>query len=79
VLFLCGDNDILFPVEAVRHVQQQVEGSFLVEVNDAGHSAFLEQPVQFNDTILTLLQMAGHVGSRTISHSNAPGYVPVAG
>lgn len=77
VLFLCGYDDILFPVEAVRLVQQEVAGSFLVEVIDAGHSAFLEQSVQFNDTILTLLQMAGHVGSAKISHSNAPGYVPV--
>jgi pimeloyl-ACP methyl ester carboxylesterase len=77
VLFLCGYDDILFPVEAVRLVQEEVPGSFLVEVNDAGHSAFLEQSIQYNDTILTMLQMAGHVGSTKISHSNAPGYVPV--
>ena len=77
VLLLYGYEDILFPVEAIRLVQQEIEGSFLVEVNDAGHSAFLEQSLQFNDTILTLLQMARHVGRSKISHSNAPGYVPV--
>ena len=79
VLFLCGFDDILFPVEAMRLVQGEVPGSFLVEINDAGHSAFLEQPVQFNDTILSLLQMAGHVGQSGPAHSNAAGYVPVGG
>lgn len=79
ILFLSGVDDILFPIEAVRLVQAEVPGSFLVEVNDAGHSAFLEAPVQFNDTILSLLQMAGHVGKAGAAHSNAAGYVPVGG
>lgn len=79
VLFLSGVDDILFPIEAVRLVQAEVPGSFLVEVNDAGHSAFLEAPTQFNDTILSLLQMAGHVGKAGAAHSNAAGYVAVGG
>ena len=78
-LFLSGVDDILFPIEAVRLAQAEVQGSFLVEVNDAGHSAFLEAPVQFNDTILSLLQMAGHVGQAGAAHSNAAGYVAVGG
>ncbi len=79
ILFLSGVDDILFPIEAVRLAQAEVPGSFLVEVNDAGHSAFLEAPVQFNDTILSLLQMAGHVGKAGAAHSNAAGYVPAGG
>lgn len=79
ILFLSGVEDILFPIEAVRLVQAEVAGSFLVEVNDAGHSAFLEAPVQFNDTVLSLLQMAGHVGKAGAAHSNAAGYVAVGG
>lgn len=79
VLFLSGDDDIIFPIEATRLVQAEVEGSFMVEVNDSGHSAFLEQPAQFNDTILTLLQMAGHVGHARAAHSNTPGYAQVKG
>lgn len=79
ILFLAGTGDILFPIEAVRLAQAEVAGSFLVEVNDAGHSAFLEAPVQFNDTILSLLQMAGHVGKAGAAHSNTAGYVPVGG
>ncbi|WP_447750112.1 alpha/beta fold hydrolase [Sphingopyxis fribergensis] len=77
ILFLCGADDIVFPIEAVRLAQAEVAGSFLVEVNDAGHSAFLEAPEQFNDTILSLLQMAGHVGKAGAAHSNAAGYVRV--
>lgn len=79
ILFLCGVDDIVFPIEAVRLAQADVAGSFLVEVNDAGHSAFLEAPVQFNDTILSLLQMAGHVGKAGAAHSNAAGYVRIGG
>jgi pimeloyl-ACP methyl ester carboxylesterase len=79
ILFLSGVDDILFPIEAVRLAQTEVPGSFLVEVNDAGHSAFLEAPTQFNDTILSLLQMAGHVGKAGAAHSNAAGYVAVGG
>lgn len=79
VLFLAGVDDIIFPIEAVRIAQAEVPGSFLVEVNDAGHSVFLEAPVQFNDTVLSLLQMAGHVGKTGAAHSNAAGYVPVGG
>ncbi len=79
ILFLCGVDDRLFPAEAIRLVQAEVAGSFLVEVNDAGHSAFLEQPVQFNDTILSLLQMAGHVGKGGAAHSNTAGDERVGG
>ncbi|MGN6596686.1 alpha/beta fold hydrolase [Sphingopyxis terrae] len=79
ILFLCGVEDRLFPIEAVRVAQAEVAGSFLAEINDAGHSAFLEAPTQFNDTILSLLQMAGHVGKAGAAHSNAAGYVAVGG
>jgi len=77
ILFLCGVDDVIFPIDAVRIVQADVAGSFLVEVNEVGHSAFLEAPVQFNDTLLSLLQMAGHVGKGGAVHSNTAGYVKV--
>lgn len=77
ILFLCGTEDVIFPIEAVRLVQEEVASSFLVEVNDVGHSAFLEASVQFNDTILSLLQMAGHVGKRGAAHSNTAGYARI--
>jgi len=74
-LFLAGGEDVLFPIEAIRRVQARVPGSFLVEMIDAGHSAFLERATEFNDTILTLAQMAGHAG-RVAAHSNSAGYTP---
>lgn len=73
ILFIAGVEDVVFPIEAIRRVQARVPGSFLVEVVDAGHSAFLERPVEFNDTLLTLAQMAGHTGS-VAAHSNTAGY-----
>jgi pimeloyl-ACP methyl ester carboxylesterase len=73
ILFIAGSEDVLFPIEAVRLVQEAVAGSFLVEVSGAGHSAFWERPVEFNDSIASVLQMAGLAPRRPV-HSNAPGY-----
>ncbi|MDH7972092.1 alpha/beta hydrolase [Sphingomonas sp. AR_OL41] len=73
ILFVAGVEDVLFPVEAIRRVQARVPGSFMVELIDAGHSAFLERATEFNDTLLTLAQMAGHAG-RVAAHSNSAGY-----
>lgn len=77
VLFVAGMEDILFPIEAIRAVQARVPNSFLVEIVDAGHSAFIERPTEFNDTILTLAQLSGHAGRGT-AHSNSAGYAPAA-
>ncbi|GAA0373373.1 alpha/beta hydrolase [Bowmanella denitrificans] len=74
VMFLAGQDDILFPIEAIRLVQEQVEGSFLVEFDACGHSAFFEKPVEFNDSLLSFLQMAGLAPSAA-AHSNSAGYI----
>ena len=73
VLFIAGSEDVLFPVEAVRRVQAQVDGSFLNELSGAGHSAFWELPVEFNDSVASVLQMAGRA-PRTRLHSDTAGY-----
>lgn len=73
VLFIAGTDDAIFPIEAVRRVQAQVPGSFLVEV-EAGHSVFFEQPQAFNDSLLSFLAASGIRGLRR-AHSNAAGYV----
>lgn len=75
-LFIAGTEDVLFPIEAVRLLQAQVEGSFLVEINDTGHSAFFESPTEFNDSVLSALRMAGYKGLRP-AHSNTAGYTRV--
>jgi len=74
VMFVAGQDDILFPIDAIRLVQEQVAGSFIVEFDDCGHSAFYEKPTEFNDTALTFLQMAGLKPLKKSVHSNSAGY-----
>jgi len=75
VMFLAGQNDILFPIEAIRLVQEQVVGSFIVEFDNCGHSAFFEKPIEFNDSLLSFLQMAGLEPRSDNALSNSSGYV----
>lgn len=77
VLFVVGLHDILFPADVVRMVQAQIPGSHLVEIADTGHSAYFENPVEFNDSVLSFFQAVGFKGARRPKHSNAPGYEPV--
>lgn len=75
VMFIAGQDDILFPIDAIRLMQEQVHGSFIVEFDHCGHSAFYERAQEFNDSVLTFLQIAGlNPGSNSV-HSNASGYV----
>lgn len=76
VMFIVGHDDVLFPLEAVRLVQEQVEGSFIIEFDNCGHSAFYERAQEFNDSVLSLLQMAGLDPVASV-HSNASGYAKV--
>ena len=55
VLFIAGEHDVLFPPEAIRMVQKRVSGSEWVELAGAGHSAFLEQPENFNNHVADFL------------------------
>ena len=48
VLFIVGTDDVLFPPDCVRAVQQRVPGSRLVEMPAAGHSAYFEDAAGFN-------------------------------
>ncbi len=55
VLFLVGESDALFPAKAVRQVHEEVADSIFVEVKDAGHSAFFEDPNTFNSVVRSFL------------------------
>jgi len=55
ILFVAGVEDVLFPIEAIRLIQQQVADSSLVEIEDTGHSAFYESPEKFNAALLAAL------------------------
>ncbi|GGD61163.1 alpha/beta fold hydrolase [Lacimicrobium alkaliphilum] len=75
ILFVAGQDDILFPIEAIRMVQEQVPDSFIVEFDHCGHSAFFEKPVEFNDSLLSFLQMAELAPLNQSVHSNSAGYI----
>ena len=59
VLFLVGEEDALVPLDVVRMAHQMVPGSSLMEVTDAGHSVYFEQPEVFNHVIHDFLRTAG--------------------
>ena len=52
VLFVVGSEDVLFPPDAIRLVQQQLTHSHFIEITGAGHSAHFEAPDKFNRIIL---------------------------
>ncbi len=74
VMFLAGQDDILFPIEAIRLVQELVENSFIVEFDHCGHSAFFEKPIEFNDSLSSFLQMIGFESTNGSVLSNSSGY-----
>jgi hypothetical protein len=56
-------------------VQAQVTDSFIVEFDHCGHSAFFEKPIEFNDSLLSFLQMAGLEPRSDKALINSSGYV----
>ncbi|WPB57452.1 alpha/beta hydrolase [Xylophilus sp. GOD-11R] len=59
VLFLVGDEDVLFPPAEVQEVQRQVPGSDFVCLPASGHSAYFETPDAFNAAVLGWLAGRG--------------------
>lgn len=54
-MFVVGDQDAALPVEAVRAMQQEVDGARLGVVPGAGHLCNVEQPAIFNAMVLSFL------------------------
>lgn len=77
-LFVVGQEDTLYPPEAVQALQRDVAGSMYVEITGAGHSAYFERPTEFNDTVLSFLQAVRYRGRAAPAHSNTPGYRDLA-
>ena len=75
ILFLAAAEDVVFPITATRLMQSRVFGSFLAEIEGAGHSAFFERPDAFNDSLLSFLDMCKIRGRAPAAHSNSAGYV----
>ena len=59
VLFVAGTHDRLFPADALRRSARLIAGAEFVEIHDAGHSPYFEQPDQWNEAVLDFLVRAG--------------------
>lgn len=58
LLFVVGEHDMIVPAEAVRTAHAAMPGSSYVEIADAGHSAYFEQPDAFNEAVRDFLNTA---------------------
>jgi len=54
-LFVAADQDAGLPVEVMRSMAAQVEGSRFTIISGAGHLSNLEQPSEFNAALLAFL------------------------
>lgn len=54
-LIVCGADDRLTPVKHSRYLHEQIHGSELVVVQDAGHMVMLEQPQATNAAVAAFL------------------------
>ena len=55
VLFITGEHDQIFPARMIRDSADRVRGSQFVEIPDAGHSPYFEQPAAWNAALLEFL------------------------
>lgn len=55
ILFVVGEEDVIFPAEMIRAVHEQAPGSKYAEIPNAGHSAYFEQAEAFNRVVLEFL------------------------
>lgn len=58
-LFAVGEHDILFPPDQIAAVHRMVRSSQFVTIDDAGHSAYFEQPHAFNTALDAFLVKIG--------------------
>lgn len=63
ILFVAGQEDVLFAPELIRSVHERVAGSGYAVIADAGHTPHFEQPVRFNGVVLDWLRSIGLGGS----------------
>jgi pimeloyl-ACP methyl ester carboxylesterase len=54
-LFVAGAEDALFPPAAIRASAAKVPGARVVEIADAGHSPYFEQPEAWNRAVAEFL------------------------
>lgn len=55
VLFIAGVHDEIFPAPLLRQSCERIGGATYVEIDDAGHSPYFEQPKAWNAALLEFL------------------------
>lgn len=70
LLFMVGEHDMIVPPAALRAAHEAMPDSTFVEIADAGHSVYFEQPEAFNRAVDAFLREAWPNASVT---SNADG------
>lgn len=58
-LFVVGHDDTVFPAALIRRASTHVRGARVVEIADAGHSPYFEQPEHWNEAVTAFLTSAG--------------------
>lgn len=56
ILFISGDEDIVIPPFAADAIARVVPGAAVAHIPDAGHSAYFERPVRFNEVVEEFLR-----------------------
>lgn len=54
-LIICGREDAVTPLEKSKYLKQNIQGSILKVIDDAGHVSNLEQPDEFNECLSEFL------------------------
>lgn len=67
MLFIAGEHDMITSPELVREAARLVPGASMHEVQDAGHSAYFEQPEDWNGTVLPFLREAAAGDRKSIA------------
>jgi pimeloyl-ACP methyl ester carboxylesterase len=57
VLFVVGAEDTLFPPATIRASAAKIPGARVVQVDDAGHSPYFEQPAAWNHAVAAFLDI----------------------
>jgi pimeloyl-ACP methyl ester carboxylesterase len=55
-LVIAGDEDALFPLDALEEVARAIPGARLARFRGVGHSSYFERPNRFNRRVLSFLE-----------------------
>lgn len=59
ILLLWGKNDTATPLDQAKRMENGLKNSTLIEIDEAGHYAFLDRPQHFADIVKAYLEPSG--------------------